>query len=811
MIIKKYKNNELVPKKWLDEAGNTSVDWYVFNPTIAEFKSFYVMTYRVVDQVHKTRRIASCKIKKNLMIYPNSVTPLSDLIEFENKNDFSERTLTWHADPRYFKLNNKLYVFWNDGSVKPSNHQFIVEIGDDGLTPRSKAKLVIKDPKEQRIEKNWQFFNSGDDTFVICENRPLSILKSDMTAQEHIICKEAYKTDWLTDYEEKYGDIRGGAQPILNDGSFLVLAHSSYRNEHNRLIYNPCFYRFENTPPFRVTHRPSKPLKIHVPYINKRFLPKLNKQTATVIYPCGILIHGKEAVISFGINDELCAITKIKLDDIEKTMEPVEEESSSSSNTDTESHNLEHGFAGSNIPLFWWNAKGKKFDHIEGDRLFNAGNVGDIASKIIVERISNSATSVPKKGDRKLLSIGSILQNASDGDTVWGSGIKGGTGGFKNKVNQLFVHAVRGPLSEQFLRKNGIDVSNIKALFDPGCLIPYLYADQLSQSVSKKRSLCIIPHYRDDFTLRKKYPDLAESFLSVDSMPLDFVKKLQGAELVISSSLHGIIFAESLGIPAKWLATINGEDELKYYDYYYGTDRYNVKRFTSIEAALKVEPMELPSFNFEQYIETFPSHLITTGSNDQTLKTLSTDARYSSMDSAVNPSSYVTNAIFNFRKNKVFEGFVDVSTALLQTQNEYEIERIDKIVHFYTGINNFNALLLKNSKIFLNDSPFEFVANLIVDYLHSEHVNSAEIAKLFKIINSIKCENPLDAFKLELIKAFIYFISSDFQNEILILKSLLDQDSVSFWKFVQDSYRFKRSLKELTNMLTKIDAPVKKN
>lgn len=801
-MLKIYKNLELIPKKWLDDVGDTSIDWYVFNPTITEFKNFYVMTYRVVDQVNKTRRIASCKIKKNLSIIPNSVTALSDLIEFENKNDFSERTLTWHADPRYFKLNNKLYVFWNDGSVKPTNHQFLVEIGDDGLTPKSKAKLVIKEPKKEGIEKNWQFFSSNDNNYVIYENRPLSILEADINSKNYIACKETFRTDWSTSYEKKFGTIRGGAQPLLNNNSFLVLAHSSFKNENNRLIYNPCFYRFESKPPFKVTHHPVKPLKINVPNLNKRILPKLNKQTDTVIYPCGIIINADEAIISFGINDELCAITKIKLSDIEKTMVPIE---TTYSHKREDIEDTKYSFSSNEIPLFWWNAKGKKFDHVEGNRIFRAGNVGDIASKMIFEKISGLSTSVPKKGERKVLSIGSILQTAMDGDVVWGSGVKGGTGGFKNNVNFLDVRAVRGPLTKEFLAKNGIDVSKIKEFFDPGCLIPYLYAQEISTSIPKKRELCIIPHYRDDFTLRKQYPNLVESFLSVDDEPLDFIKKLKGAELVISSSLHGIIFAESLGIPAKWLATINGEDELKYYDYYYGTDRYNVKRFASIEDALKGEVMELPIFNFEQYIKTFPDDLIASKSNGQNPDSLNENIKYSNLSvrkyDAVSPSFYLTNAILNFRQNNVLEGFLDVSNALMQPLNESEIKRIDEIVSFYTGIDTFYNIFSQNNKLFRKNSPFEFIRYMIVDFLHFKQVDNASLEKILKVLKFFESEKPENSISFKLIEAYIHFISADYQKELLILKSLIKSNSIDFWKLVQDVYRFKRSAKELTDML----------
>ena len=91
-------------------------------------------------------------------------------------------------------------------------------------------------------------------------------------------------------------------------------------------------------------------------------------------------------------------------------------------------------------------------------------------------------------------------------------------------------------------------------------------------------------------------------FTPVDATPAEFIASIYGAERVISSSLHGIIFAESLGIPACWHAPMGGEDERKYYDYYFGTGRWNVKRFETIEDALRAEPMTIPRFRFADYL-----------------------------------------------------------------------------------------------------------------------------------------------------------------------------------------------------------------
>ncbi len=75
------------------------------------------------------------------------------------------------------------------------------------------------------------------------------------------------------------------------------------------------------------------------------------------------------------------------------------------------------------------------------------------------------------------------------------------------------------------------------------------------------------------------------------------------------------IIAEAYGIPAILLCEdLDNEDLFKYYDYYFSTNRYNVKVARTIEEAVTMEPMELPN-NLEKLkeglIDSFPYDLWT--------------------------------------------------------------------------------------------------------------------------------------------------------------------------------------------------------
>jgi predicted GH43/DUF377 family glycosyl hydrolase/glycosyltransferase involved in cell wall biosynthesis len=844
-----FNNSDLVPDKWkvriahapLAQNGQAAVsgepatDFYVFNPTIARHQDGYVMTYRVVDEVHKTRFIASCKLNTAFDIVPGSVTPVSDLITFAPGAAFTERTLTWHADPRYFRLGGDLYLFWNDGSLKPANHQFLQKIGADGLTPEGHPRLVRKDPHEARIEKNWQFINVQESVYAIHENRPLHLLAVDTAGQGDITCREFQRTDWPSNYEEKFGHIRGGAQPVLHDGTFLTLAHSSHKNSHGKLVYQACFYRFDAQSPFKVTHRPKGPFMIPVEGADKHKLPRLNTQVAQVIYPCGLLVEGGRAIISFGVNDESAAVGVFNLSEVLDSMEPIAKSTEEKNATvqmatphaqaqrsDLKEHDQR-------VPLFWWNAQGKRFDPEAGGRFFGVGNVGDIASRDFVEMLSSLESRSPRKGERKLLCIGSILQNASNGDVVWGSGIKGSAEGFKNPVHELSVHAVRGPLTVEFLRRQGILLTQLKELFDPGCLIPYLYADELREVTPKVRDVCIIPHYKDDLILRQQHPKLADGFVSVDASPLDFVKQLVGAKLVVSSSLHGIIFAEALGIPSLWLAPVNGEDELKYYDYYYGTNRYNVKRFTTIESALRSEPMNLPRFRYEDYLRSFPGEAIRSlcaalppGPEDRlaemnrpigapaasamaafqpwALDTLRTQVAVSEGRPA---SLALTKAISQLRSRHIESGLVALYRLATSAQTRHETRLrtiVDQAALLYLGYRGFWQIAERVRHQNIGSPDEEVLHQMLVEALHEEPGQ-----RIFQqpsvLAIAIEIGEKKGVLPWQILCAFAHRKSGHPENEVRLLNDAHRAAPSAFWSSIQQVYRFTVSIPALNALV----------
>lgn len=678
---------ELVPELMKNEGS-----LYVFNPSIVKNnKDGFHCVYRVVDGNGK-RKIASCQLTHGFDVVKGSIVLLSDKIQFADKN-VDERQKDWHADPRLFLLGERLFVLWNDGHRKPSNSQFILELDSETLLPVGSAKELVIKGESKSIQKNWMLFEDNGSYYAIHSLSPLKILNVDLLNEGNVVnCSVIQEEEVNNSYEGVYGELRGGAQPVKVGKYFYKVAHSSFKSENGKQIYMPCFVKFEVVDgKVNIVKVPKYPINIEGCSKELFNLKKLNKKVESVIYPCGLCFHDGKFLVSFGVNDERSSLCELSIDEVEYSLEPIFEPSRA------EYSDFDNLDSKNEIPVFYWNPVGKRFNNGLDNRTFRKANVGDLASKLFVERISGMKFCQSTQGKNKLLCIGSILHTANDGDVVWGTGVKGNVTGFKNEVSNLDVHAVRGPLTYEFLRKNNIKTDSVKAFFDPGCLVPRLYENELSSVVKNGEMFpfLIIPHYKDELTLKINYPQYAHLFLSVDEYPLEFCRRIKESNLVISSSLHGIIFAEALGVPAVWLEPIHGEDQMKYYDYYFGTSRMRVKKAATIEQALKIEPMELPVFDFEHIIGTFPKKQLIEKFTD--VKSIASQSSFDIlMNGGVELSSIaLSNSIVAFKREEFFDGIVSILQALYFNESfvkKPDVEVFISLLSHFIGFEDKDAV-----------------------------------------------------------------------------------------------------------------------
>jgi len=241
------------------------------------------------------------------------------------------------------------------------------------------------------------------------------------------------------------------------------------------------------------------------------------------------------------------------------------------------------------LPLYWWRTNERTS--------FEGTNFGDELSFAIVERILGKPPTRASASEHKLLAVGSILQFAIDGDVVWGSGDQqNSASAFHFKT--LDVRAVRGPLTRQALLNCGIHAPAIYG--DPALLLPYLFPE-FKRSETPAYDYIIIPHISEIGLFAR------ENNVVWPTEPWqEIVQKITNSKFVISSSLHGLVVAESFGIPARCINKTKRVFSKKYLDYYMGTGRPGYTQAFSVQQALEMGGEPPPIFNAEALLNAFP-------------------------------------------------------------------------------------------------------------------------------------------------------------------------------------------------------------
>lgn len=235
-------------------------------------------------------------------------------------------------------------------------------------------------------------------------------------------------------------------------------------------------------------------------------------------------------------------------------------------------------------------------------------NLGDYLTRVIVGSVLRARGVPPsairftseRKG-RRLLAIGSILHHAREGDVVWGSGVNGKALGRKPPFEDLDLRMVRGPLTRDYLRDHGIDCP--ARYGEPGLLVSEFYQPN---DRSRTDPYLLVPNLNDTLF----FDCDRERVLSPTSDWTEAVDRICRAELVISTSLHGLVIAESYGVPARALLSY-AEPTFKYRDYYAGTGRTGVRFAHTISEARELAGVRPPDWDASDMIEAFPWNCFT--------------------------------------------------------------------------------------------------------------------------------------------------------------------------------------------------------
>jgi pyruvyltransferase len=230
-------------------------------------------------------------------------------------------------------------------------------------------------------------------------------------------------------------------------------------------------------------------------------------------------------------------------------------------------------------------------------------NFGDLLGPVIVEKMIKNAGVDARgaKSPHRLLAVGSIMHLGGEGDVVWGTGMNGKKLTTALPFEQLDVRAVRGPLTQRVLREKGIAAPAVFG--DPGLLVGQLWSRQELMAQEKHRPYSVVPNFHD-FPLAPKNDETVNPTGKLWKV----IAKIAASDLVVGSSLHGIVIAESLGIPAR-LVLSDTEPLFKYQDYYEGTGRTSFAPAHSVSEALQLGGERLPEWDPSPLLDAFPYDL----------------------------------------------------------------------------------------------------------------------------------------------------------------------------------------------------------
>ncbi|MCG1036601.1 polysaccharide pyruvyl transferase family protein [Polaribacter sargassicola] len=238
-------------------------------------------------------------------------------------------------------------------------------------------------------------------------------------------------------------------------------------------------------------------------------------------------------------------------------------------------------------------------------------NFGDVLTPYLIKKLSgfNPINFNPSSGYayfiKHSMMVGSIISRSKKKTKVWGSGIIKKNEDIKGGV---FL-AVRGPRT--YKRVLDLGFKSNKIFGDPALLLPMVYKNK----INKKYKFGIIPHYVDYEVIYAIYQNnksvkVIDLMINVDEVE-NIIDQINECHYIISSSLHGIIVADTYNIPNVWLKFSNklSGDDVKFYDYLESVNRV-VKNVNSIEEIIVKSDYSLFENTSENILEEMRKSLL---------------------------------------------------------------------------------------------------------------------------------------------------------------------------------------------------------
>lgn len=215
-------------------------------------------------------------------------------------------------------------------------------------------------------------------------------------------------------------------------------------------------------------------------------------------------------------------------------------------------------------------------------------NFGDLLNEYICEKLFNCKVIKAPVNECEACFIGSILnpffnRNLSCENleplNIWGSGLIDKIPMKKKFIRRANIYALRGKVTKMYLEAHKVQVSDNVVLGDPGLLCSKVFTDK----IEKEYDWGIIPHYVDRNNINLKKLNLPNSIkLDICERPEILIPKILKCKKIIASAMHGLIVADSFGIPNIRMILddkmIGGD--FKFNDYY---SAFNIVNHTKLD------------------------------------------------------------------------------------------------------------------------------------------------------------------------------------------------------------------------------------
>ena len=259
-------------------------------------------------------------------------------------------------------------------------------------------------------------------------------------------------------------------------------------------------------------------------------------------------------------------------------------------------------------------------------------NAGDLMNVDIVEKLSGAKVKRSKTFCAEMMAIGGAIYGLQYSDRlvqnivlhllhplydskpiyIWGSGFWHDRNTHKLYRSNLKVCALRGALSQKKLFELTGHFYDVP-LADGGLLIDEL----IPRNIEKEYSLGVIPHLsqQNEVEVMRLKATKGVHIIDIKKKPEEVGKEIAKCETVLSSSLHGLIFADALGIPNMHVRLKKElpEGNFKFEDYYssYGLNDPGIYLDEHIPSYDEIKdnyhiPQEMVKEKKATLIETFP-------------------------------------------------------------------------------------------------------------------------------------------------------------------------------------------------------------